>query len=662
MHFYYFFLLLLVVLSAYSESPHHAKPPDFLDPIGVTVCPNSSSAQLGILAPVLPQNEVFRTTLPQNEVFRILLPQNEVFGFVLTPSGVFRTVLPQNEVLKFVLPHTEVNRTVLPQNGVFKFDCQLSDIVKTIIKFVLNLGGEKLAWMVTSSNYVEDFPEKIYTWSSSENRFSVQFKCRLIALMLKKSLFRRHDFAVCVHRVYYDYQNLCGWHWKQISNYKINSHSHIKEYVSEESSRFHFYGGGKALIFSSDELRTYALADLDEQQYQFQQCVKKDNKQNLHLNDGDALCSVPLNILSPKLTLKAAKELANLHDMYMPSKILLKNAQILLENHKCETCPDLLAVFKPYRVASGTERQKTWYQKNTEKRTSYEKHRYATSEYRESNKKSSQKYYWFKKDVKFPPVPPSSELCQKIISEFCAATSPDVFEETGCAVCGKLTPICGMEELSEVENISLLKADGVTRKARSKISDLVRELRGPILASGCDKVCPLCMESLDKKKVPTLALANGLWVGDIPNELQNLTYAEQLLIARVRHNRCIVRVSSGMFKMQANAISFSNPMPKIYNVLPPPIEEMDEVLAFIYTGPCKPTKADFQRTPLLVRRLKVSKALHWLKLNHIDYYDCEISDKNLASYPEEGPPVVVDYHPSSSNKNPESTSVHDMEK
>jgi len=41
-------------------------------------------------------------------------------------------------------------------------------------------------------------------------------------------------------------------------------------------------------------------------------------------------------------------------------------------------------------------------------------------------------------------------------------------------------------------------------------------------------------------------------------------------------------------------------MPKIYNVLPPPIEEMDEVLAFIYTGPCKPTKADFKRTPLLV--------------------------------------------------------------
>jgi hypothetical protein len=39
----------------------------------------------------------------------------------------------------------------------------------------------------------------------------------------------------------------------------------------------------------------------------------------------------------------------------------------------------------------------------------------------------------------------------------------------------------------------------------------------------------------------------------------------------------------------------------------------------------------------------------------------EISDKKLASYPEEGPPVVVDYHKLTSNMNPESTSVYDIE-
>ena len=90
-----------------------------------------------------------------------------------------------------------------------------------------------------------------------------------------------------------------------------------------------------------------------------------------------------------------------------------------------------------------------------------------------------------------------------------------------------------------------------------------------------------------------LALANGLWVGETPDELQGLIYAEQSLIARVHHNRCIIKVSSGMSMMCANAISFSNPMPKIHSVFPPPVAEMDEVLAFIYTGPCKPSKADF---------------------------------------------------------------------
>ena len=227
--------------------------------------------------------------------------------------------------------------------------------------------------------------------------------------------------------------------------------------------------------------------------------------------------------------------------MYIPSKILLKNAQILLENHKCETCPELLTVFKPYKVASNSEQQQTWYQKNTEKRAEYNRQRALTSEYQESHK-LSQKHYQSKKDVKFPPLPPSAKLCQNIISDFCADTSPNVFEEAGCAVCGKLTPTCEMEELSEVENINLLKIDGVTRKARCKHSDPVSELRGPILAPDCNRVCPICVESLQNNKVPALALANGLWVGKIPNELRYLTYAEQLLIARVHHNRCIVKV------------------------------------------------------------------------------------------------------------------------
>ena len=101
------------------------------------------------------------------------------------------------------------------------------------------------------------------------------------------------------------------------------------------------------------------------------------------------------------------------------------------------------------------------------------------------------------KHDKFPPDPLSTYLCQKIASDFCTDTSPDVFEEAGCAGCGKLTPICEMEQLSEVENVSLLKVDGVTRKARTKSSDPVKELRGPILAPKCNRICPICIDSLE---------------------------------------------------------------------------------------------------------------------------------------------------------------------
>ena len=60
-------------------------------------------------------------------------------------------------------------------------------------------------------------------------------------------------------------------------------------------------------------------------------------------------------------------------------------------------------------------------------------------------------------------------------------------------------------------------------------------------------------------------------------------------------------------------------------------------------GPIKPTPEDFKRTPLLVCKHKVKEALEWLTINHRDYYDLDISYRNLEDYPDEGSPVVVQY-------------------
>ena len=64
---------------------------------------------------------------------------------------------------------------------------------------------------------------------------------------------------------------------------------------------------------------------------------------------------------------------------------------------------------------------------------------------------------------------------------------------------------------------------------------------------------------------------------------------------------------------------------------------------------------------MLARRKHISEALEWLKINHSDYANVKISQENLKLYPEEGPPVTIDYRSSVINKHKEATSVFDME-
>ncbi|EPQ50222.1 hypothetical protein GLOTRDRAFT_108694 [Gloeophyllum trabeum ATCC 11539] len=110
--------------------------------------------------------------------------------------------------------------------------------------------------------------------------------------------------------------------------------------------------------------------------------------------------------------------------------------------------------------------------------------------------------------------------------------------------------------------------------------------------------------------------------------------------------------------MNANTILFANPIPKVYQTLPPPRSELDEVLAFIYRGPVQPTDEEFKRTPLLISHNQVAEALEWLRLNHIAYHDIDISYDNLKSYPQNQPPVVMSYHPQFKPKEGIAKSLH----
>jgi hypothetical protein len=157
MTFYYTFLLLLVVLSAYSEGPQYGKPPDSFDLTVATVCPNSSSDLLGVLAPVLLQTEVSGSVLSQNmvlsqdEVYRTVLPLNEV-GSVLQ-NGVFKFILPQNGVSEVVLSHIEMNESVLPQSSIVTVSCQLFKCVENSVNSLLNIGDKTMKWLTSAVTY-----------------------------------------------------------------------------------------------------------------------------------------------------------------------------------------------------------------------------------------------------------------------------------------------------------------------------------------------------------------------------------------------------------------------------------------------------------------------------------------------------------------------------
>ena len=56
----------------------------------------------------------------------------------------------------------------------------------------------------------------------------------------------------------------------------------------------------------------------------------------------------------------------------------------------------------------------------------------------------------------------------------------------------------------------------------------------------------------------------------------------------------------------------------------------------------------------------IYNALSWLRLNHKDYIDFTISLDNLLAYPENQPPVIVDYQKSSGECPVEAHSIDDQ--
>lgn len=446
---------------------------------------------------------------------------------------------------------------------------------------------------------------------------------------------------------------------KQLSIYILWENSFrlgLKHITLQKTRVGHFLapttGGG---LFSSRGKKMWLAKDLTafvvrgrvqkNGEYRFLDQVED---KNFSLNESSILVDIPLISFVHNLTGPDLKLVAGRHSLITTKrKISRERLMSLLLAHECQKCSKLLSMFA-LNESSHAQRQAEYKKRRTEeqlkeKNLQDQARRHSTPLKREGLLIQKKKYYHHKQS-KFPPSPPSNKLVTQIINGWCFDSQWDNLQEAGCAVCGTLTSV---DQLTPLQNVNVdlkcLQHKCVTRCERVTSEDSVKDIPGPVLDPACRDICDTCLSSLQNNQAPELALANGFWLGAVPTQLQGLTWMEQRLIARIAYNYCVVRVYQGAYKMRANAVCHSIPMPRVYKVLPPPRKDLDEVLAFVYIGPSKPTLEDYKRTPFLVRRNRVAEALKWLILNHTDYREVEYSEDNMKEYPETEPAVYVNY-------------------
>ena len=505
-------------------------------------------------------------------------------------------------------------------------------------------------------------------------------KAAILRIMSRQNLFRSHDFAVYFCKMsrllqYLPSQVLCNiirscfvmrrvfLHPRAfyLQRYRLsrglrlpskmlhisNTHLFTAAPVRQSPSPAPKGGGlSRVLNWSVVEPHTLSMPQTADYQSRLRYIAHVEGEHlTAYPSDFFVHARIPLPIISDLLSITIAREIALIHGIKAGSRCTVAQLRSAVEDHECNNlkCSSYITIFSVEKSAT---------KKNVDRSTK--------SRAKATTASRNEKEIETVGVPVFPPEPASKQLEHDIIRGACRRMNPSNIEEIGCAVCGELKPRKDTSRLKSVKKIlKVLEASGVTRQERTTSTTPIKEFKGPVLDYSCTAICNDCRGSVRRGRIPRLALANGLWIGKVPDVLKDLSFVEKLLIARVRHTCAFVKVASGMRKMKANIVAFESPVPKIYNMLPPPREDLDEALVILFTGPCKPTAEDFARTPLLVRRNAVIKALEWLKLNHSDYADLEISYINAMQYEEGVPPVSVEYRPSVTNKVPEGTSVHD---
>jgi hypothetical protein len=255
---------------------------------------------------------------------------------------------------------------------------------------------------------------------------------------------------------------------------------------------------------------------------------------------------------------------------------------------------------------------------------------------------------------------PTDEEVALCYRQFFEATGSEAVVTVVCGVCAREVNVkedkVVVRSLTDVPNAHRLVPIN-KHPAHELFNDMLLEPRG---INGTEvNICGECTKDLQKNITtpPRFSLANNLWVGKVPEELEGLTLPEQLLIAHLYPRVYVFKLYPKSFDrcsdgstlqrgMRGNVSTYKLDMEGITSMIkgslmprPPAILASIISVTFIGAGtlPSRAISSIFR-----VRRHVVLRALQWLKKNNKKYYgDINIDTDQLSKLPEDDVPPEI---------------------
>ncbi|KAM6490374.1 hypothetical protein JOM56_014138, partial [Amanita muscaria] len=171
------------------------------------------------------------------------------------------------------------------------------------------------------------------------------------------------------------------------------------------------------------------------------------------------------------------------------------------------------------------------------------------------------------------------------------------------------------------------------------------------------QVCSVCLAELvssSGEAPPRFALANNLWLGQIPWQLQSLTFPEQMLIALLYPRVFVFKLFPKQINSRSNVDTLQRGLRgnvSTYDLdvegassmlhghlMPRPISVLPSVISITFIGRGELSRR-WLKPIFRVRRYFVAGALQWLKENNPKYYgNIEIDPERMCLLPQDDVP------------------------